>query len=457
MGSLRTEIHSHSHFSNLRLLDATIRPKELVDRAIELGLAGVALTDHETLSGHMEINDYAQEVLKEHPDFKVILGNEIYLCNDRSMGQEYYHFILLAKNALGHKALRELSSNSWLNSYHDRGMERVVTTYDDLAVIVEKYPNSLIASSACLGGYLSSSTAELIRAERVGDEAAAQTAHNNIVNFILYCKKLFGEDFYVECAPGHSKEQIQVNQRLVSIAQCFQVKMVVGTDAHYLKKEDRYVHKAFLNSKGGEREVDSFYEDTYLQSNEEIIEILKLSNFDSLFVEQMFQNSMEIWNKIENYSLAHNQTIPSVEVPNYPAFEDNSLKEYPNLYELKKSDNDIKRYWVNECLLSLKEKIKEGKVPQEQEDIYLKQLEKEADIKRTVGEHLGTNIFAYPVVLKHYIDLIWKCGSTIGAGRGSAGAGLNHWLLGITQSDPVKLKLPFERYMNWDTTGLPEI
>lgn len=230
MGNLRTEVHAHSHYSNLRLLDATIRPRKLVDRAIELGLAGVALTDHETLSGHAEINAYAQELKETHPDFKVILGNEIYLCNDRSMGQEYYHFILLSKNAVGHKALRELSSNAWLNSYHDRGMERVVTTYDELAAILKKYPGSLIGTSACLGGYLSSSTAELIRAEKVGASEAATAAHNNIVNFIFYCKNLFGDDFYIECAPGHSKDQIQVNQRLVSVAQCFQIKMVVGSD-----------------------------------------------------------------------------------------------------------------------------------------------------------------------------------------------------------------------------------
>lgn len=91
--------------------------------------------------------------------------------------------------------------------------------------------------------------------------------------------------------------------------------MVIGTDAHYLTKEDRFVHKAFLNSKGGEREVDEFYEFAYLQSEEEIQKNLAPSSMD---YEQMVSNSYEIYEKIENYSLRHNQTIPKVAVKDYP-------------------------------------------------------------------------------------------------------------------------------------------
>ena len=139
---LRFEPHTHTHYSNLRLLDCINRPKDLIKRAIELGLAGVAITDHECISSHIEMNQYAQELIKEHPDFKLALGNEIYLCPNRDSGQKYYHFILIAKNIEGHRAIRELSSRAWLNSYFDRFMERVVTTYDDLKEIVAKYPNS---------------------------------------------------------------------------------------------------------------------------------------------------------------------------------------------------------------------------------------------------------------------------------------------------------------------------
>ena len=121
----RFEVHSHTHYSNLRLLDCINRPKDLVKRAIELGLSGIAITDHETLSSHIELNIYQKEVQKEHPDFKIELGNEIYLINERGNGQKYFHFILIAKNKQGHQALKELSSTAWMNSYWDRGLERV--------------------------------------------------------------------------------------------------------------------------------------------------------------------------------------------------------------------------------------------------------------------------------------------------------------------------------------------
>ena len=348
----RFEVHAHTHYSNLRLLDSINRPKNLVNRAIELGLKGIAITDHETLSGHIELNMYQKEVQKEHPEFKIVLGNEIYLVPTRENGQRYFHFILMAKNKTGHRALKELSSMAWMNSYWDRGLERVATTYDDLARVVKKYPNSLVATTACLGGELSVNTMNLISAEKTGDKNGAEVAHNNIVNFMLWCKELFGDDFYVECAPASSRDQVMVNQRLVSISQAFGVKMVIGSDAHYLKKEDRYVHKAYLNSKGGEREVDDFYEFAYLQDNEEIIENLKASNFDILFIEQMFNNSVEIYDKIENFSLLHKQQIPSVEVKNYPQ-QSNTYIQYDVLNSLYESEDIVERYWVNECVNKL--------------------------------------------------------------------------------------------------------
>ena len=448
----RFEPHSHSEYSNIRLLDCINKIPALIDRAVEIGLSGIALTDHECLSGHPEANFYAQEILKKHPDFKVALGNEIYLTSNREMGQKYYHFILIAKNQSGHRALRELSSISWINSYWDRGIERVPTTYDELAQIVEKYPNSLIATTACLGGKLSTETLNLIKAEKNNDIASREEAHHNIVNFMLWCKKIFGEDFYIECAPGQSHEQIAVNKRLQAIAAAFKCKMVLGSDAHYLKKEDRYIHKSYLNSKGGEREVDSFYEYAYLQTEEEIKENIAPSELN---YENLVAVSEEIYNKIENYSLKHNQTIPKVEVKNYPKIDLSSQgseeeyilnKEYPILGQMFNSDNKYERYWIHECLNNLCQKkkwtvydlINEG-------DAYLSRLEEEADIKKTIGEKLGTNMFRYPITLQHYVDLFWDCGSTVGAGRGSSCSGLNHYLLGITQLDPIKWELPFWR------------
>ena len=302
------------------------------------------------------------------------------------------------------------------------------------------------------GGELSVNTLNLIHAERTGDKENAILAHNNIVNFILWCKEIFGEDFYIECAPGGSKDQIEVNSRLVNIAAAFNVKMVVASDAHYLKKEDRYVHEAYLNSKGGEREVASFYEYAYLQSNEEEKENLVKSGFIDAFVEQMYENSYEIYNKIEDYSLAHKQTIPHVEVTDYPKkiLSPELIEEFPILASMYNSDDKIERYWVNKCVNRLEKIGLKNKQ-------YLDRLEYEADIKRTISEKLETNMFAYPVTLQHYVDLFWECGSIVGAGRGSSCSGLNHYLLGITQLDPIKWNLPFWRYLNKERIELGDI
>ena len=445
----RFEVHSHTYYSNLRLLDSINRPKDLINRAIELGLAGIAITDHECISSHPEINFYQKEIAEEHPDFKIALGNEIYLTDTRDMGQRYYHFILIAKNKEGHRALRELSSRAWMNSYWDRGLERVPTLKSDLEEILKKYPNSLIGTTACLGGELSVNTLELIRCETTGDENGAAAAHNNIVNFLLWCKEVFGDgNFYIECAPGASRDQVLVNKRFPAIAKAFGLKMVIGSDAHYLKKEDRYVHKAYLNSKFGEREVDEFYEFAYLQTNDEIKENLYASQFDDNFIEEMFNNSYEIYEKIENYSLAHAQTIPKVEVKDYPkkTFD----KKYPILSSMFESDDKVNRYWVNECVKKLNDINKYN-------DEYLSRLEEEADIKQTISEKLNTNMFSYPVTLQHYVDLFWKCGSIVGAGRGSSCSGLNHYLLGITQLDPIQWNLPFWRYLNKERVELGDI
>lgn len=448
----RIDIHNHTRYSNLRLRDALATPEALIDRAIELGLKGVAITDHEALSAHPKANMYAQKIKEEHPDFKVILGNEIYLVGERPFSK-HYHFILLAKDAIGHRQLRRLSTIAWLNWYKTFNMFRVDTTYDDLQMVVAEDPGHLIASSACIGGELGQNILKLDAAERMGDTAGAEEAHNSIVDFILRNKELFGDDFYLEIQPGTSKEQIIVNKRIKSIAACFGVKIVVTSDTHYLKKSDRQIHKAFLNSEEKEREVDSFYQDTYLHTEEEIYEKLYLSDYTKEETDSYFTNSMEIYDKITDFSLLYPQQIPEVEVKNYPKYMgkiDESLEKYPTLASMLTSDDQVYRFWINECLNKLKELKKYN-------DTYLAELEEEAEVKEVIGAKLHTNMFSYPVTLAHYINLIWECGSTVGVGRGSACSALNHYLLGITQLDPLEWGFPFFRYMNRDTEGLGDI
>ena len=429
--------HNHTMYSNIRLLDSINRPKDLVKKAIELGLSGIAITDHECLSSHVEIN----KIAKEYPDFKIALGNEIYLTDTRDKGQKYYHFILIAKDKEGYKAIKELSSTAWFNSYQDRG-ERVPTLKSELKEIISKYKGHVIATSACIGGELSTNALAMTEAENVNDMSSAKVFYDRIVNFIEFCLELFGEDFYIECAPSTNKEQILVNKKLAKIAQVYNIKMTVGTDSHYLTKEDRHAHKIYLNSVDGDREVDKFYEFARLMDSDEVIELLYLC-FDNDLIDNILNNTIEIQNKIEFYDLFHKQDIPSVEVKDYPKAEceDDLPKGYPILSDMMKSDDIQNRYWVNECLNQLSFLGKYN-------DTYLAELEEEARIKSIISEKLETNMFRYPNTLQHYIDLIWDCGSTVGAGRGSSCAALNHYLMGITQLDPIEWKLPFFRYLN---------
>ena len=198
--------HNHTTYSNIRLIDAINKPSDLIDKAIELGLSGIAITDHETLSAHIEAEKYMKEIQSKYPDFKLALGNEIYLTDDRSRGQKYYHFILIAKDAIGHRALRELSSLAWVNSYVDRKLERVPTLKKELSEIVNKFKGHLIATTACIGGELSQLILLYAAARNANDQTYALIHYQKIQNFLDYCLDLFGSDFYIECAPGTSSD-----------------------------------------------------------------------------------------------------------------------------------------------------------------------------------------------------------------------------------------------------------
>lgn len=449
------DCHAHTEYSNIRLLDSINHPKELIDRAIELGLSGCSITDHEALCSHMIVNKYAKEIKEKYPDFRIALGNEIYLTETRESGQKYYHFILLAKDELGYRALKELSSKAWYNVYVDRRMERVPTLKSELTEVMSKYKGHVVGTTACFGGELSTNLYGMALAQAANDNQMAKYYYDKACDFINYCLTTFGrENFYIECAPSTKNDQVIVNKKLLGVAKAYGLNMIVGTDAHYLKKEDRFVHKSYLNSKGGEREVDDFYEFTYIQSPAEVRANLYKSFEDEKIIDWIFDCSLKLKDQIDFYSLEHHQSIPEVNVKDYEKthwFNKEFEEEYPILASLFESDNKQERYWVNQCFEALEKK---GIGLDER---YLARLNEEARVKRVIGEKLQTCMFAYPNTLQHYIDLFWRCGSTVGAGRGSACSGLNHYLLGITQLDPIQWDLPFWRYLNDERVELGDI
>lgn len=444
--------HNHTMYSNLRLLDCIIKPKDLIDKAIELGLSGIAITDHEALSAHMEVNMYAKKIREKHPNFTIALGNEIYLTDTRDKGQPYYHFILIAKDAIGHKGLRELSSKAWYNSYFDRGMERVPTLKSELAEVMSRYKGHIMGTTACMGGELSKLIVAHTVETELGNFTEAEVIFKKIVDFINFGINTFGiDDFYIECAPSNMKDQIMVNQKLIEIASHRGLNMIPATDSHYLTKETRFAHKAYLNSKGGDREVDSFYEFARLMDEQEVRELLALS-FEENAIDIIMNMAEEMRQKVQWYSLERPQQIPVVEVPKRK-FLGWSIDSYyfPTLDYINQHGNEQEQYWLDCCFEALLSKGIGEKFE------YIERLEIEADVIRYIGDRLGTCLFAYFNTFKHYIDLFWNCGSIVGPGRGSATGFLSNYLLGITQLDPIKWKLPWWRFLNKERAELPDI
>ena len=456
-------VHNHTMYSNLRLLDCINEPKALIDKAIELGLSGIAITDHECLSAHMTVNQYAKKIHEKYPDFKIALGNEIYLTDTRDKGQKYYHFILIAKDALGYKALKELSSIAWYNVYVDRRMERVPTLKNELQEVMAKYKGHVIATTACIGGELSQNALAMARAQAAGDMETATIHYHRIQNFIEFCLNVFGDDFYIECAPSTYEDQVIVNRKLEGIANVYKIPMVVGTDAHYLTEKERPIHTAYLNSKDGEREADYFYRFARLMDYDECRDLLAYS-LDREKAEEILENTKLIQEKIIDFSLERKQIIPKVQVPNYPKsawwgtnndyaddFKDGGC--YSTLGSLFVSDEIQERVWINNVWGGLEDRI--GFWGDHEE--YVARLETEAKIIKYIGDKLDDCLFAYFNTFKHYIDLFWDCGSIVGPGRGSATGFLSNYLLGITQLDPLRWDLPYWRFLNMERAELPDI
>lgn len=246
-------LHNHTEYSNFRLRDAITRHTEMIDYAIEIGHNVIAFTEHETISNAVKIEKYYNKIKKDHPDFKVILGNEIYLCRDGLNGQnfirgedKYYHFILLAKDAIGHKQIRELSTRAWLRSYLTGKMRRVPTYYQDLLDIVAPDPGHIIATTACLGGFLGT---KLLHWRMMTEIGRSDDYYTKLKHWLRSMEDIFGRgNFYLEMQPSTDDEQVFVNKEIIKLSDSLDIPYIISTDTHYLKKEDAPIHAAFLKS-----------------------------------------------------------------------------------------------------------------------------------------------------------------------------------------------------------------
>ena len=350
--SMYTSIHNHSEISNFRLTDSIVKIEDILNHSLELQYSGVALTDHEAISGHIDLikrfielkkikekyksNKDDEDALKNYEknktqidnlsdDFKLILGNEIYLVDDMedvttnyvSGETKFWHFILLAKNKQGYKTLREISSSAWDNHFKHGRMERVPTIKGKLEEIMKKNNSKgdIIASTACLGGEFANL---VLKYCYTGDEQYKK----EINKFIKWGIRVFGkEDFYIELQPSpylpvepfeESHEQIVFNKFATRIAKGYGLNHIFATDTHYLKKEHRTVHASYLNSdedNNGERELGDFYATTYMWEIEELIKSL-LGHLTLREVIDGFKGTMKIHAGIENYDMYMPTIVP---------------------------------------------------------------------------------------------------------------------------------------------------
>lgn len=424
-------VHNHTDYSNERLRDCIVKVDQLISYAAELGHELVAITDHETISGHIK-TEYAYKKVKEkYPNFKMIRGNEIYLCRNGLNAQnynkdydKYYHFILLAKNAKGHEQIRQISTLAWRRSYMARGMRRVPTYYQDLIDIIGEEKGNVIGSSACLGGALPT---QLLKYRQTKSEEL----WNKIQLWIKQMDNLFGHgDFYFELQPSKNPEQIYVNRKLIELSEELDIPYIITTDTHYLKKEDRTVHKAYLNAQNGEREVDDFYATTYLMGTEELESYLELTERE---LEVAYDNIRRLGAKCEDYSLLRPLKIPQLpwkDLGNYQIDQKYWISEIPQLENFWNSDYDGDQELADAICLRL-----ESDEKLQSEEIYLA-VDECLRMTWLSSEVNNTHWSAYYLNLQKIIEECWNAGTLVGPGRGS-GVGFNLlYLLDITQICP---------------------
>ncbi len=458
-------VHCHSEYSNLRLLDSINNINNLIDSAANKGYSGIAITDHESLSGHVKALMHVEEQKKKEDlpeDFKLILGNEIYLIDDLehyksnydSKTMRYYHFLLLAKNKEGHKLLRQLSSRAWENSYSQRNMDRTPITYEQIKEIVSQSPGNLIASTACLGGFFAQKVLQ-----HAVDEAN-QEIKNEIHNFVLWCLEVFGkENFFIEIQPSkESKEQILYNFHAIKIANAYEIPVIVTTDAHYIDEKERTIHKAYLNSKQGDREIDDFYSSTFLMTTDEIFEYLIEGNgFSAKAISEYITNTMKIYDACENYSLKNPQEVPVITIPDFKLshlFKD-YYDEFDYIKKFAYSEHEQDKY----LLYQIEEgyKIKE-KIKKFIKDIHVKRINTELKEVWEISEIIKERASAYYNTAKKLIDIMWEDGdSLVGVARGSVTGFFICYLTDITQMDPIEWNLPHWRHLTSERPEMPKL
>ena len=392
-------LHVHSEFS---LLDGMCRIKDLPKRAKELGMKAIALTDHGVMYG--AVNFY-KECVKE--GIKPIIGCEVYVAprtrfdKESGIDDDYAHLILLAKNKTGYQNLIKLVSMSFTDGYYYK--PRI-----DLEIL-EKYSEGLVCLSACLAGQI--------------NQAILQDNMEKAKEIALWHKRVFGEDYYLEIQNNGLPEQVMVNQRLIQLSRELDIPLVATNDAHYLKREDSYNHEILLCIQTAKKMTDEDRmrfetNDFYIKTPEEMADY-----FSS--VPEAIENTVKIADKC-NFDFEFGVT----KLPNYDVPEEFATHEE---YFRKLTWDGIKeRYGEN----------------------FDDTVKQRAEYELGIIERMG--YVDYYLIVWDYIHYAKSIGIPVGPGRGSGAGSIVAYAIGITDIDPLKYSLLFERFLNPDRISMPD-
>ncbi|MBQ7575758.1 MAG: DNA polymerase III subunit alpha [Bacteroidales bacterium] len=452
-------LHVHTQYS---ILDGLSSIKELFKRARELGMPALAITDHGNMYGVKEFFKFANDKANKNPDgsfiVKPIVGCEIYVTrhydhrikdNDH---RKYYHLILLAKNYEGYRNLMKIVSIGHIEGkYYDK--PRV--THE----IVEKYHDNLICSSACLAG-------EVPRDINDGNLEAAREA-------IRWHKRVFGDDYYLEVMLHRSetgfaedvyREQMIANEAIFKLAEEMGVKTVATNDVHFINKEDGPVHDRLicLNTNVNVSETNRLHytQQEWLKSEEEMA---------ALFPDhpEALAHTIEIADKIEAYQIDRGHVLPKFQIDEaFLADIDNQLEKYKDVIEKGKYEktkqkdadgNPVMRYRGDDFCRSvayLCHLTYEGARQRYGETLTEEQAER-IDFELKTISNMGFP--DYFLIVQDYIAAARANGDLVGPGRGSAAGSVVAYCLKITNLDPLKYDLLFERFLNPDRISMPDI
>ena len=405
-------LHNHSDYS---LLDGASQLPLMVERAQELGMPAIALTDHGVMYGAIELLK-----LCKGTDLKPIIGNEMYVINGsiddpQQKKEKRYHLVVLAKNATGYRNLVKLTSISHLRGMRGRGIFSRACIDKQL---LKEHSEGLIISTACLGGEI----AQAILRGR--PEVARDVAR--------WYQEVFGDDYYLEIQDHGSPEDRIVNVEIVRIAKELGIQLVATNDAHYLSKQDVEAHDALLCVLTGKLITDEKrlrYTGTEYIKTEEEMRRLFVDHLDPEVVDEAIRNTVSVAEKVEDYDI-----LGKYQMPRFPIPDGHTSVTY--LREVTEQ--------------GLRDRLE---LPPEApiDPAYADRMVHELKIMEQMG------FPTYFLVVWDYIRFAREQNIPVGPGRGSAAGSLVAYALGITNIDPVSNGLLFERFLNPERKSMPDI